>query len=90
MQTHEQMIQAAGIAAMIPGFQMAIDALQQSLDRMRAQLQQLQKGDAPPVKARRNPSKAYWSSMTPEERSKEMRRRIKKRRAAEAAKEAAA
>ena len=81
-----------GIAAMIPGFQAAVDILQSQLDEMREKLGALQNGNAPkkpgrprkeqpPVEtgelnARGKPLKSgYWATLTPEERSAEMRRR---------------
>jgi len=58
---------AAGLAAMIPGMQYAIDQMQKQLDEMKARLMTLQ-GGAP---ARRGRPPA-----DPEARSREMKRRI--------------
>jgi hypothetical protein len=74
MQSFEQM-QAMGIAAMIPGFQMAIDTLQSAIDEMRRQLSNLQN---PPAAA---PRKQGRTPLTDEER----KARIMKRRVSKAA-----
>jgi hypothetical protein len=87
----EQRYAIMGIAAVIPGFQRAIDLLTGQLDRMRAQLGALQSGTAEPASKfkRSRPKKqakdatevqrrasAYWAEMSPEERSAEMQRRL--------------
>lgn len=81
---------------MIPGFQRAIDVLQDELDSLRSQLSGLQRERKPIRTEGRKPdwkenisqhTKSYWARFTPEQRSEEMRRRMAlgKRRRARAA-----
>lgn len=85
----EQYYQAAGLAAMIPGFQMAIDALQAKLEELRTQLTELQSSTH--VRQSKNAQhtvrhlinatrKPNWPT-DPEERKAEMKRRMAKRNA---------
>jgi hypothetical protein len=83
----------AGMAAVLPGLQYALDYLQSQVDHLRIQLAAAQgaavPGEAPPKKRGRPPKQtpvpvqqlstqaAYWAAMTPEERKAEMKRRMK-------------
>ena len=62
------------MAAAIPGLQMAIDQLQETLDQIRAQLNGEVKRGRPPGPSQTQ--SAYWAKMTPEERSAEVKRRV--------------
>jgi hypothetical protein len=82
-------MQAAGIAAMLPGFQMAIDLLEERVADLRSQLAGLQGLGVPTVKMHRkslpHPKKRKGSngwSANPEERKADMQRRMAKRKPA--------
>lgn len=94
--------QQMGMAALIPGMQFMLDRMQQELDELRQVLAGIQKkneqpGDDEPVadleeflyQRKSKSSKGYWYSMTPKQRSAEMKRRAKvsleKKQAASAA-----
>ena len=78
---YEQM----GLAALLPGMQHMIDCMQAELDRMRSELASMQNG-AEPAKRKytpRAPALAKTASgwpTDPEERKREMARRVAKRR----------
>ena len=80
-----------GMAAMIPGMQLAIEVMQAQLDQMRAALAQAQNDDHAPLRKVGRPRKAEsvvvkdptrggWSA-DPEERKREMARRLAARQA---------
>lgn len=64
-----------GRASVIPGLAYAVELLQASLDDLRNTLNGL---NEKPIKGTSSKKmKEYWSNMTPEERSIEMKRRLK-------------
>lgn len=68
-----RLYKASGIAAMIPGLQYAIDALQATIDGLRGELAELQ-GMAP-LSAQAIGGRYGWS-LDPKERKREMQRRM--------------
>ena len=68
---------AMGMAAMLPGMIHARELLDRRIQEMQAQLAALQSGGGAKKQQQRDGTKirAYWASMTPEERSAEMTRR---------------
>lgn len=74
-----------GLAALLPGMQYMIEQMQCLLDEQRALLARLQDDSQPGEKSlsvnrkRRAGAKNAWSGMTAEERSREMKRRIRMR-----------
>ena len=76
-----------GIAALLPGMQYVLDKVQEELSRMRDLLAQSQNGSSGVMevpkkssnKAKSTGSGNWWGKMTAEERSIEMRRRMKVR-----------
>jgi hypothetical protein len=87
---------AMGLAALIPGMQHMLVLMQAQLDGMRVQLAALQGGERipssnyfkapgkigrpPGAKNKPKADNSYWDSMTPEERSAEITRRMMVRR----------
>jgi hypothetical protein len=66
---------AMGVAALLPGMQYTIEVMQAKLDEMRALLAHVQESGAQP-EPKSPRGGASWASLTPEERSTEMRRRM--------------
>jgi hypothetical protein len=62
-----------GMAALLPGMQYMIERMQEQLDEMRLHLAALQ--GAPALAAKAETRGSSWKSLTPEERSAEMKRR---------------
>jgi hypothetical protein len=65
--------EAWGMTAILPGMVRAVETLQAEIDQIRESLAALQTGAEP---AQRKKPHAYWDSLTPEERSAEMKRRF--------------
>lgn len=70
----------AGIAAMLPGMVHLQELMAKEIERMKRILGAAQNGNAPehptvPAGKGNHSESGYWSKMTPEERSEEMRRR---------------
>jgi hypothetical protein len=65
-----------GMAAMLPGMQLAVEIMQRNLDEFRAQLAGLQGKEQHVNQSRAGGNaRAYWAKMTPLQRRNEMRRR---------------